>query len=327
MHPLWDEKRRGSPSVNLEKRFALLSALFLVLMMGLLCFPVSLEAESLPFKNLTFPTLIEPADLVPFVSHPSVRIVDMRGSLLDYLADHLPNAVYLHFETLRLPKRGVPAQRPDRFYLEKLIGDHLNISNAMWVILYSEKSNPNATLLAWILDHLGHKKFGILNGGFERWKAEKLPVTQIYPSLQPKKFFGKLNPGVVVEKRDLLGRLTAKGTVIVDARPFKQYSGEEGEEIRRGHIPGARHFFWETSLEGEDIRVWRKRGDLEKLLYESGITREKEVIVYCRTGREASHLYFTLKYVVGYPNVRLYRGSWVEWSADPTVPIQTGPDP
>ena len=51
-----------------------------------------------------------------------------------------------------------------------------------------------------------------------------------------------------------------------------------------------------------------------------GITKDKEIIVHCRTGREASHVYFTLKYVLGFPNVRLYRGSWVEWSADPNLP-------
>ncbi|MCX8116716.1 MAG: sulfurtransferase [Desulfobacterota bacterium] len=311
-------RRTARPQTRGALFFLVLSSLFI---------PVLLCAEPHPFKNLSFPRLIDPSELVPFVNHPSVRIVDMRSSLLDYLSEHLPNAVYLHFESLRLPKKGIPAQGPDRLLLEKLAGEHLGLSNAMWVILYSERSNPNATSLAWVLDHLGHRKFGILNGGLERWKAEKLPLTQTYPSLQPKKFFAKLNPEVLIEKREVLGRLSSKGSVIVDARPFRQYTGEEGEEIRRGHIPGARHFYWETSLEGEEIKVWRKRGELEKLLQESGITREKEVIVHCRTGREASHLYFTLRYLLGYPTVRLYRGSWVEWSADLSLPVKTGPDP
>lgn len=305
--------------VHLLKR-ALLT-LFLILL------PVLLEAQPLAFKNLTFPRLIEPVELAPFVNHPSLRIVDMRGSLLDYLKGHLPNAIYLHFETLRIPRNGIPAQGPDRIFLEKLIGDHLSLTNAMWVILYSEKSNPNATLLAWVFDHLGHKKVGLLNGGWEKWVMEKLPVTQAYPSLLPKKFFAKTNPASLIEKREVYSHLFAKESVIVDARPPRQYSGEEGEEIRRGHIPGAKNFFWETVLEGEEARVWKKREELEKLLVESGITRDKEVIVHCRTGREASHLYFTLKHVLGYPHVRLYRGSWIEWSADPSLPIKTGPDP
>jgi len=131
----------------------------------------------------------------------------------------------------------------------------------------------------------------------------------------------------VADKKWVQGRLSEKRTVIVDARPPKQYSGEEGEEIRRGHIPGARNLFWETTLEGNDVRTWKKKGDVERLFGESGIGRDKEIVVHCRTGREASHVYFTLKFVLGFPHVRLYRGSWVEWSADRKLPVKTGPEP
>jgi thiosulfate/3-mercaptopyruvate sulfurtransferase len=115
--------------------------------------------------------------------------------------------------------------------------------------------------------------------------------------------------------------------VIIDARSPKQYSGEEGGEIRRGHIPGAINIFWETTLEGDEIRIWKKKEELEKLFTEAGITKNKEVIVHCRTGREASHLYFTLKYVLSFSNIRLYRGSWVEWSADRNLPVREGTEP
>ena len=197
----------------------------------------------------------------------------------------------------------------------------------MWVILYSEKSNPNATFLAWTLDFLVRKRVGVLNGGWEKWISEKLPTTKEYPSLIPKKFSGKVKQESLVEKKWVRDHFAAKGVVIVDARPPKQYSGEEGEELRRGHIPGARNIFWETTLEGEEVRIWKKKEDLEKLFAESGIAKDKEIIVHCLTGIEASHLYFTLKYVLGFPNVRLYRGSWVEWSADRNMPIKIGTDP
>jgi thiosulfate/3-mercaptopyruvate sulfurtransferase len=197
----------------------------------------------------------------------------------------------------------------------------------MWVILYSEGSNPNATFLLWVLDFLGHKKVGVLNGGWEKWVGEKLPQTQAYPPLSSKKFFGRIKGENLAEKKWVLGRLSARNGVIIDARSPKQYSGEEGEEIRKGHIPGARNVFWETTLEGDEVKVWKKKEDLEKLFAESGVVRQKEVIVHCRTGREASHLYFTLKYVLGFPNVRLYRGSWVEWAADQNLPVKMGMDP
>jgi thiosulfate/3-mercaptopyruvate sulfurtransferase len=289
--------------------------------------PNPLSAKTPPFENFDHPRLIETGELVALVDHPSLRIVDMRTSLLDYLKGHIPNAVYLHFENLQIPDKGIPDQAPDRTCLERLLWDNLSVSNNMWVILYSEKSNPNATFLAWSLDFLGHKKVGILNGGWEKWVSEKLPIAQEYPSLLPKHFSGKVIQERLAEKKWVRDRLSAKNVVIVDARPPKQYSGEEGEEIRRGHIPGAKNVFWETTLEGEEVRVWKKKEDLKNLFAESGVTKDKEIIVYCRTGREASHIYFTLKYVLGFPNIRLYRGSWLEWSADKNLPIKTGMDP
>jgi thiosulfate/3-mercaptopyruvate sulfurtransferase len=308
-----------------DQKLHLIKWFFLIL--PFLFLPNILTAKTPPFRNADHPGLAETVELSNAIDHPSIRIVDMRTSLLDYLKGHIPNAVYLHFENLRVPRNGIPAQAPDRICLEKLIGSYLSISNDMWVLLYSEKSNPNATYLAWALDFLGHKRFMILNGGWEKWSSEKLPITQTYPTLLPKKFFGRVKQETLAELKWVQDRLSAKEAVIVDARPPKQYSGEEGEEIRRGHIPGAKNIFWETTLEGDEVRIWKKKEDLERLFSESGVTKDKHIIVHCRTGREASHLYFTLKYVLGYPQVRLYRGSWVEWSADKKTPVKMGTDP
>ncbi len=289
--------------------------------------PTLVYAKPSALKNFDYPRLIETGELAAILDHPSVRIVDMRTSLSDYLKGHIPNAVYLHFENFRVSKSGLPAQSPDRICLERLLGDSLSVSNTMWVIIYSDRSNPNATFLSWTLDFLGHKKFGILNGGWEKWSSERHPITQAYPSLVPKKFFGKAIRDTLAEKKWVRGQLSKKETVIVDARPQNQYSGEEGEEIRRGHIPGARNIFWETTLERDEIRIWKKKEDLEKLFAEQGVTKDKEIIVYSATGKEASHVYFALKHILGFPNIRLYRGSWVEWSADKNLPVKMGMDP
>ena len=286
--------------------------------------PISVNAKAPPFQNLDHPRLIETGELAGLIDRPSVRIVDMRTSLHDYIKGHIPNAVYLHVESLRVSRNGIPAQSPDRISLEKLIGDSLSISNDMWVVIYSEKSNPNATSFLWVLDFLGHKKVGVLNGGWEKWVSERLPTTQVYPQLLSKKFFGRVNREILAEKKWIQNGLSAKNGVIVDGRSPKQYSGEEVEEIRGGHIPGARNIFWETILEGDEIKVWKKKEDLEKLFAESGVAKNNEIIVYCSTGAEASHLYFTLRYVLEFPRVRLYEGSWVEWAADRSLPTQMG---
>jgi len=304
----------------------------LILIGGILTFvalfpPSILSAKPFPLLNFDHPRLIETRELFNLIDNPLLRIVDMRTSLSDYLKGHIPGAVYLHFENLQIPDKGIPDQAPDRICLERLLGDNLALSNPMGVILYSEKSNPNATLLAWTLDFLGHKRAGVLNGGWEKWASERYPITQAYPSLLPNKFFGKVIRETMAEKKWIKDRLSARNVVIVDARDPRQYSGEEGEEVRRGHIPGAKNIFWETTLEGEEVWVWKKKEDLEKLFAESGVTWRKEIVVYSQRGREASHLYFTLKYVLGFPHVFLYRGSWVEWSADKTLPFKMGMEP
>ncbi len=156
-----------------------------ILISMVLFLPGFLPAKDAPLKNFDHPRLIEARELPNLTSHPLIRIIDMRTSLPDYLKGHIPNAVYLHFENLQIPDKGIPDQAPDRIALERLLGDNLSLSKPMWVILYSEKSNPNATFLAWTLDYLGHKKVGILNGGWEKWISEKLPATQEYPFLSP----------------------------------------------------------------------------------------------------------------------------------------------
>ena len=306
-------------------RRKLSSAAGVLLVLALL--PSALFSKEAPIKGLDRTRLMETAELKGLVNHPSVRIVDMRTSLPDYLKSHIPNAVFLHFETLRIPDNGIPAQAPDRITLERLLGENVSVSNNMWIVLYSENSNPNATYLAWTLDFLGHKKVGVLNGGWEKWVSENHPITQEYPSLAPKKFFGKPIGEALADKKWVQSHLSSKDVVIVDVRSPRQYSGEEGEEIRRGHIPGARNLFWETTLEGNEIKTWKTKENLQKLVSDMGIVRDKEIVVHCRTGREASHVYFTLKHVLGYPRVRLYRASWVEWSADRTLPIKTGSEP
>lgn len=290
-------------------------------------FFIQADAKDYPLKNINSPTVIETKELVKLVNHPYVRIIDFRSSLSDYLLGHIPNAIYLHSENLMIPEKGIPVQAPDRIYLERLLGENLGISNNMFVILYSEKSNINATLLAWSLDFLGHKRFALLNGGWEKWRSEGYPIVREYPSISSKKFFGKIILEKIAEKHYILNRLQLKNLVIIDSRPPKMYSGEEGYEMRKGHIPGAINIFWETTLEGNEVKVWKKKEDLERYFSGLGVTKDKEIIVYCQTGKESSHLFFTLKHILNFPNVRLYRGGWLEWSSNANLPIKTGYEP
>ena len=121
--------------------------------------------------------------------------------------------------------------------------------------------------------------------------------------------------------------------VIVDPRPKALYEGTDPLFIRSGHIPGAINITWQSVTEANNTEDSLKNPHkiksveaLRKLFESRGVTPDKTVIISCSTGREASIQYILLKHVLGYPNVRLYEGSWTEYSAT-DYPLETGPDP
>jgi thiosulfate/3-mercaptopyruvate sulfurtransferase len=124
----------------------------------------------------------------------------------------------------------------------------------------------------------------------------------------------------VAEKTWVQARLQDPSVILVDARSPAEFSGEvAGRDIQRpGHIPGAVNVEWVRNLTETEPRQFKPAVDLESLYQQAEVTPDKEIVVYCRTGVRASHDYFALR-LLGYPRVRLYDGSYLEWSADPTL--------
>jgi thiosulfate/3-mercaptopyruvate sulfurtransferase len=120
--------------------------------------------------------------------------------------------------------------------------------------------------------------------------------------------------------------------VIVDPRPKGLFEGTEQLFIRNGHIPGAINITWQSVTEAnnpeEALKNPHKLKSIEalrQLFVSRGVTPDKTVIISCSTGREASLQYIVLKHLLGYPNVRIYEGSWTEYSTT-NNPVQTGPE-
>jgi thiosulfate/3-mercaptopyruvate sulfurtransferase len=112
---------------------------------------------------------------------------------------------------------------------------------------------------------------------------------------------------------------------LVDARPDDQYAGEAGAQMRKGHIPGAISHYWQNDLTQEGFgHVWKSASTLRSEYAAQGITPDKNIIVYCNSTTEASHVHFTLRYLLRYPRVRIYAGSWTEWAARVELPIEAG---
>lgn len=250
-----------------------------------------------------------------------VRIIDMRPDIRDYWTSHLPGAVYLNPEALRWPENGVPAKLLAVPALVQLLGQ-LGVTPSTPVVVYSEKNGFMPLYLLWALDYIGHRDGALLDGGFDKWKAEGRFLTQDYPAkIRPAAYPvpGKVRAEVradLAEVRKSLGQ----GVLLIDSRPAESYSGDKGTWKRRGHLPGAVNRFWSADLEADGS--WKNAEDLAADYEALGATPDKKIIVYCGSGQMSSHTYFVLKHILGYPSVKNYDGGFGEWSIDPQLPVE-----
>lgn len=195
------------------------------------------------------------------------------------------------------------------------------------LVLYGDFNNWFAAFAFWVFQYYGHKNIKIMNGGRKKWELEKREYTKDEPSVQQqpttKYVANPPDEGVRAYMHDVrraLERMEQQTTALVDVRSPKEFTGEitappeyPMEHAQRGgHIPGAKNIPWAQVVKETDGTF--KNADELKALYEGkGVTPDKHVICYCRIGERSSHSWFVLKYLLGFPSVRNYDGSWTEW--------------
>ena len=167
----------------------------------------------------------------------------------------------------------------------------------------------------------------VLNGGYQKWLAEDRPLSSDLSSFLPTRYRVKSpNAGLRVLQPEVQAAVGQPDCVLLDVRTVQEYRGEmfmmkppEGKE-RGGHIPGAVHL--EHILTLNEDGTFKSAEELQTLYNRCGVTAEKTVFPYCAIGGRSAYTWFVLTYLLGYPNVRNYDGSWNEWSRLPHVPIE-----
>jgi thiosulfate/3-mercaptopyruvate sulfurtransferase len=270
--------------------------------------------------------LVDTAWVASHLNDPAVRIVESDEDYLLYDSGHIPNAAKVDwFTTLQHPVRRDFLSKAD---FEKLCGE-LGIKNDTTIVFYGDKSNWFATYALWLFQYYGHENVRIMNGGRTKWVQEKRPLTKDVPAF-PRTDYKAKNPAPRLRAfREQVFQHIEAHHPLVDVRSPKEYSGEllhmpnypqEGA-TRGGHIPGAVNIPWSQAVNEADSTF--KSADELRLLYESkGITPDDEIIAYCRIGERSSHTWFVLTYLLGYPDVRNYDGSWTEWGNLVNAPIE-----
>ena len=189
------------------------------------------------------------------------------------------------------------------------------------VVLYGDFNNWFAAFVFWVFKYYGHKNIKIMNGARKKWELEKRPYTIEEPKIMPTVYVAEPpNEGLRAYLFDVKRALDKNDTVLVDVRSPKEFTGEitappeyPMEHAQRGgHIPGANNIPWATAVNDAD-GTFKTYEELKQNYIPKGVTPDKDVICYCRIGERSSHSWFVLKYLLGYPQVRNYDGSWTEW--------------
>ena len=268
--------------------------------------------------------------LVAHLNDPKVVILHVARARAHYDEGHIPGARFAGWDEITATRDGVPNELAPVADLQKLFA-RLGVGDDARIVLYGDSSGLSAARAYFTLDYLGHgERAALLDGGLEKWKAERRAVSTdlVEPKMAP--FTPRVRASAIVDHdvvRDLswtATKLASPSVVLIDARPVEEYEGTKpGEGVPRGgHIPGAANVFWMQNVVSKENPALRSVAELRKLYEEAGALRGRTVVTYCRTGGQASHAYFTLKYL-GY-DVVMYDGSFFEWSNTEGAPVVVG---
>jgi thiosulfate/3-mercaptopyruvate sulfurtransferase len=289
------------------------------------------------------------------LSAAEIRIVDVRwrsryengrGVSLDdregYLAGHIPGAVFVGMMgELSDPRHPVPDMLAPPAQFAEAMG-RVGIGDDTLVVAYDNMGFPlGSARLWWALSYYGHDRVRVLDGGLRKWVAEGRPLSTELPRPQPARFTPRVRPEWKASKEDVLAALGDPGKVIVDCLTSELYRGGGGERHlwgqRPGHVPGAVNVPYLANVDPALATVTAAQRErllasglsfslapqeaLANLYRDAGVTPDREVITYCGRGYAAACGLLALK-LLGYERVRLYDGSWAEWSADPDLPAE-----
>lgn len=265
--------------------------------------------------------LVSAAWLSARLGSPGLRVVESDEDTLLYDIGHLPGAVRIDWRNdLNDP---VTRDFIDGEAFARLMSEK-GISRDDTVVIYGDQANWWASYTLWVFELFGHPDVRLLDGGRDAWMAEERDTSFMVPDYPATDY-------PVVERDDVSSRALVEEVrgaidtdVLIDVRSPEEFAGtadaSSAPTLRRGHIPTARNFPWDTTVHPNSR--FRSYEELTEIY--ADLTGEDPTILYCHLGDRSAHTWFVLKYLLGFTNVRNYDGSWSEWGNMVRMPIALG---
>ncbi|TCJ11642.1 sulfurtransferase [Parasulfuritortus cantonensis] len=276
--------------------------------------------------------LISPADLETLMASEPVVVIDTRDPGA-YAAGHIPGAVNLRDIFTYLATSDHDGLLALQHTFAEEFGS-VGLSGAETAVIYEEAMNNGFGQSCrgyFLLKFLGYPKIKVLHGGFQAWRTEGKAVTTEVPTPVPATFPLAPDPaGVMVDKAAMLQALDDQDIIKLDVRDVDEWIGSSSSPYgvdfcpRKGRIPGAVWIEWYRMMKpGGEGAMFKARDEVLAELHTVGIKPDSKVYIYCFKGARASNTYLALK-EAGVQDVKVYFGSWNEWSREADLPIESG---
>lgn len=274
----------------------------------------------------SIPLVVSPAWVAERLGTAELVLLHV-GDKAEYEAAHIPGAQFIAVADVTVERDGLTNELPP---VEKLQAafEKVGVRDDSLIVVYVGRDTITpAGRILMTLDYLGlGDRAALLDGGLPAWRAEGHPFTSVATTPASGTFTPHPRPEIIADLAFVRANLNTPSVAILDARAPEFYSGESdnsGRIPRPGHIPGAGSVFYATLLESPQYPKLKDEATLRKLFADAGADPGDLVVTYCHTGQQASLLYFVARYL-GY-TVKLYDGSFQEWSAKPELPVEKGP--
>lgn len=271
----------------------------------------------------TFSPLIEAIQLSEMIDHDNVKLIDLRP-LERYQIGHIPGAIQLWRTDLEDSGHNIQGIRASRAHLQHLLQTK-GLNDEDHIVIYDDKGDVDGSRLWWLLKLYGYQTVSLLNGGLQAWEKNGFGTTSKVEDIDQSGNIRLVspNPNLLIDQRQVLNAIGNKNYKIIDVRSAEEYSGQikhSGAE-RPGRIPGSMFFEYSQTLDEND--QFLDKAQLNQLISKYNFDSKDSLIIYCQSGVRSSHLSFVLLELLDYQNVANYDGSWIEWSQNFQLPIES----